>query len=62
MKMSWGSFNSQFRETDWEVQQRWKATRAKRKAEGKCWQCAKLIAECTCPNVKHESPHEGQPK
>jgi hypothetical protein len=51
--MSWGRFNDQFRETDWERQQRWKATRAKRIAEGKCWQCAKLVAECSCPNVKH---------
>lgn len=54
--MSWGRFNDQFRETDWERQQRWKATRAKRKAEGKCWQCAKLIAACSCPNVKHDTP------
>jgi hypothetical protein len=51
-------FNDQFRETDWERQERWRATRAKRKAEGKCWQCAKLIADCRCPNVKHPSPGE----
>lgn len=49
----WSRFNDQFRETDWERQERWKATLAKRKAGGKCWQCAKLVAECTCPNVKH---------
>jgi hypothetical protein len=51
--MSWERFNDQFRETDGERQERWKAIRAKRKSEGKCWQCAKLIAECSCPNVKH---------
>lgn len=53
--MDWNEFNDQFRETDWERQERWRATRAKRKAEGKCWQCAKLINICTCPNVKHAS-------
>jgi len=47
------SRDRQFAETPWERQERQRATRAKRKAEGKCWQCAKLIAECACPNVKH---------
>lgn len=56
MEMGWGRFNDQFRETEWERRQRWKATYARRKAEGKCWQCAKLVAECQCPNVKHEQP------
>ena len=51
--MDWDRFNDQFRETEWELQERWRETRAKRKAEGKCWQCAKFIVECTCPNVKH---------
>ena len=51
--MDWDRFNDQFRETFDERQDRWRATRAKRKAEGKCWQCAKLIAVCTCPNVQH---------
>ncbi len=50
MRPDW---DRQFRETDYEVQERWRATRRKRIAEGKCWQCAKLIAECNCPNVKH---------
>jgi hypothetical protein len=50
---SWDRFNDQFRETFDETQDRWRAIRAKRKAESKCWQCAKLIAACTCPNVKH---------
>lgn len=50
----WERFNDQFRETFCERQDRWLAIRAKRKAEGKCWQCAKLIAACTCPNVNHE--------
>ncbi len=51
----WDRFNDQFRETFGETQDRWRATRAKRTAEGKCWQCAKLIAVCACPNVKHTS-------
>lgn len=50
----WDRFNDQFRETFDETTDRWRATRAKRKAEGKCWQCAQLIAACTCPNVKHK--------
>ncbi len=49
----WDRFNDQFRETFDERQDRWAAIRAKRKAEGKCWQCAKLVAECSCPNIKH---------
>lgn len=52
-------FDSQFRETEWERRERWRKTRAKRIAEGRCWQCAKLIAECTCPNVAHAS-HNGE--
>jgi hypothetical protein len=50
----WRRFDNQFRETEYERQERWRATRAKRKAEGKCWQCAKPIADCKCPNIKHE--------
>ncbi len=51
--MDWDRFNSQFEETFDERRDRWAATRAKRTAEGKCWQCAKPIADCTCPNVRH---------
>ncbi len=43
----------QFAETNCETQQRWRSTKAKRRAEGKCWQCAKLVTDCFCPNVKH---------
>ncbi len=50
---SWERFNEQFGETDEERAERWRTTKSKRKADGKCWQCAKLIVECTCPNVKH---------
>ena len=46
-------WDAQFAETADETADRWSSIRAKRKAEGKCWQCAKLIAVCTCPNVKH---------
>ena len=51
--MTWERFNDQFRETEGERQERWRRIRAKRKAEGKCWQCAKPIPECACLNVKH---------
>jgi hypothetical protein len=51
--MDWERFNDQFRETESERADRWRATKAKRKAEGKCWQCAKLVAQCECPNVQH---------
>lgn len=47
--------DSQFRETTDERAERWREIKAKRKAEGKCWQCAKLVAECTCPNVQHDA-------
>jgi len=59
--MDWDRFNDQFRETFDERQDRWRAARAKRKAEGKCWQCAKLIAMCTCPNIQHfATPQESE--
>lgn len=47
-------WDDQFREDEDEKRARWKATYLKRKAEGKCWQCAKLVADCACPNVKHD--------
>jgi hypothetical protein len=47
-------FDRQFAESYDETRERWRRTKAKRKAEGKCWQCAKLVAECRCSNVKHE--------
>jgi hypothetical protein len=56
MQRSWEEFNDMYREDADERQDRWRATKAKRKAEGKCWQCAKLIAVCTCPNVTHAAP------
>ena len=42
----------QFRETHWEKEMRWRRIKQKRIAEGKCWQCAKLIKECNCSNIK----------
>jgi hypothetical protein len=56
--MSWDRFNDQFRETFDETTARWRDTKAKRKAEGRCWQCAKPFAMCTCPNVKHPPTEE----
>lgn len=52
----WGRFNDQFRETEYERQERWRQTRERRVAEGKCWQCAKLVAECNCPNIPPPPP------
>jgi len=49
----WERFNDQFRETPEETQDRWRVIKAKRRAEGKCWQCAKPILICVCPNVDH---------
>ena len=47
----WWRFDGQFREDPDESAARWRRTRAKLIAEGKCWQCAKLVAECQCPNI-----------
>jgi hypothetical protein len=51
MRPQW---DDQFHETESETRERWKRTKAKRKAEGKCWQCAVPVADCKCPNVKHD--------
>lgn len=59
MNGDWERFNDQFRETPLEREERWAATRRKRKAEGKCWQCAKHVADCDCPNIKHALPSLG---
>jgi hypothetical protein len=56
MRMYWDRFNDQFSETFDERDARWREIKAKRKAEGKFWQCAKPIMECNCPNVKHAAP------
>ena len=53
MMSDWDRFNDQFAETDDERRERHVARRRQLKAEGKCWQCAKLTADCTCPNVVH---------
>lgn len=50
MRLSW---DYQFRETEWERRERQRKARAQRAAEGKCWQCAKPVAECKCPNITH---------
>lgn len=54
--MGWHRFNSQFYETDWERRERRAERKAQLKAEGKCWQCAKLIIQCDCPNICHPAP------
>lgn len=46
-------WDDQFRETEEERAERWRRTRARRKAEGKCWQCARPIELCECPNIDH---------
>lgn len=52
MKPAW---DRQFAETEYERRQRQARERAKRTAEGKCWQCAEQIAACKCSNVNHKS-------
>jgi hypothetical protein len=52
MRPDW---DEQFRETPSERDARWHMTKARRKANGQCWQCAKAISECVCPNVKRAS-------
>lgn len=46
-------WDNQFAETEDETFERWKRIKARRKAEGKCWQCAKLVNDCDCPNIQH---------
>lgn len=46
-------WDRQFAETEDERAERWRSIKAVRKAAGKCWQCAKPIAICICPNIKH---------
>jgi len=46
------AWDDQFAETEDETRERWRRIKAKRKSEGKCWQCAKPIADCKC-NLAH---------
>jgi hypothetical protein len=46
-------WDDQFRETQGEREARWAETRRRRIANGQCWQCAKPIPDCKCPNVNH---------
>jgi hypothetical protein len=46
--MSDFTIDRQFDETEDERAERWRRIKAKRRAEGKCWQCALPIAECKC--------------
>lgn len=54
----WSRFQSQFYETTWERQERWRNMRDKRRAEGKCWQCGALVEDCVCPNINHNVTRE----
>lgn len=51
----------QFAEDGHERRERWRAIKAKRKAEGKCWQCAKPIAECVSRNLRSIHPQRSNP-
>ena len=51
-------WDDQFRESEYEVRERWRKTKAKRIAEGKCWQCAQKIEVCQCPNIDHGKPKQ----
>lgn len=53
--MSWDRFNDQFRETEYERQERWRKTRQQRRERGECWQCGKLVIVCDCTNVDHQA-------
>lgn len=46
-------WDEQFAETEGEKRERWRRIRAKRTKFGFCWQCAKPIPDCRCPNVQH---------
>jgi hypothetical protein len=59
-RSDWDRFNDQFRETEWERRDRQAKQRRQRTANGQCWQCAKPIAECQCPNVTHKGREQGQ--
>ncbi len=50
MRPGW---DRQFAEDESETRARGKRSKAQRKAEGKCWQCAAPIADCKCPNINH---------
>lgn len=56
MRPDW---DNQFAETEDEKRERWRATKAKRIAAGQCWQCAKPVRECRCPNIQHPTQHPG---
>jgi hypothetical protein len=42
------NWNHQFAESYDERRERWRRIKARRKAEGRCWQCAEPVAECHC--------------
>ena len=46
-------WDNQFAETEGEQRERWRRIKADRKANGLCWQCARPIDFCDCPNVDH---------
>jgi hypothetical protein len=41
-------WDDQFAEDEDKRRERWRQTKAKRIAAGKCWQCALPFAECRC--------------
>lgn len=57
-RYSFRDFDNQFRETQWEREQRWKRTRQKRIAEGRCPICAepKLACKCTPKKPAEDTP------
>jgi hypothetical protein len=50
--MDWRRLDDQFQETSGEVRARWRETKARRRRERKCWQCAKSLPvgsdHCDC--------------
>jgi hypothetical protein len=53
MNDNWRDMDRQFEMDESETRDHWRALKARRRAEGRCWQCAEPVAECKCPNVKH---------
>ena len=60
--MNINEFDQQFAESYYEKQERWKKIKAKRRSEGKCWQCAKLLNDCECANLTRNQHLEDQKK
>lgn len=55
-------WDDQFAEDDDERRERFRKLRAKRTAEGKCWQCCRSFKYCACPNIRRADIKSGKVK